>query len=75
MSPFVWIWNRIQSEPAATGALLRVMLLMAEAFGLHWTAAQMAEVQLFVEMLLAWLTRSATTANINLPAVDIGAGR
>ena len=72
-NPFVWFWNLIQAEPASFAAVIRVGLLMAEAFGLHWTPAQMAEVQCFVEVLLAFLTRQSVTANINLPPVKIGA--
>ncbi len=66
-----WFWNLVQTEPASFSAVLRAGLLLAEAFGLHWTPAQMAEVQMFVELLLAFLTRSATTPNTVLAKVGI----
>jgi hypothetical protein len=65
-NPFTWFWNLVQSEPASFCAVVRTGLLLGEAFGLHWTPQQMAETQMFVEVLLAFLTRQSSTANINL---------
>ena len=57
------IWNLIQSEPVALQALLQASLSLLEAFGMHLTTEQMAEINVFTAAALAFFTRKAVTAN------------
>ena len=61
-----WLWERIKNEPVLFGTSIRLGLLMAMAFGLEWTAEQLAATMAFVETVIAFLTRSAVTPNTKL---------
>lgn len=48
-------------EPVAIAAAVRAVILAATAFGLEWTAEQIASVMLAVEAVLALLVRQRVT--------------
>jgi len=47
-----------RAEPIAIAAAIRAVLLAAMAFGLDWTAEQLAAVMLAVELVLALFLRT-----------------
>lgn len=51
----------LAAEPVAIAALIRAVILCAVAFGLQWTADQIAAVMLVVELTAALITRSKVT--------------
>lgn len=51
----------LAAEPVAIAALIRAVILCAVAFGLQWTADQIAAVMLVVELTVALITRSKVT--------------
>jgi hypothetical protein len=53
--------NPLDFEPVAVMAALRMIILAAMAFGLNWTAEQVASVMLAVEAVLGLITRSKVT--------------
>lgn len=61
-----WIWQRIQEEPVAAAAIVRLSLSTAMVFGLQWTAEQVAAVMSLTEAVLMFLTRGAVTPNAKL---------
>lgn len=61
------IWDRIQDEPVATQAIIVAAIAVATAFGLSWTADQVAAVTGFTALFLGWLTRKTVTPTAKLP--------
>ncbi len=55
--------KRLLNEPVLLGAVIRTGILAAMAFGAHVTLAQLAALMVFVETLLALLTRAFVTPN------------
>lgn len=53
----------MRNEPVAIAALIRAVILCAVAFGLQWSADQIAAVMLVVELAVAIITRSKVTPN------------
>lgn len=56
----------ISTEPVVWGAAIRAVILVGTAFGLKWTAEQIAAIMLAVEAIFAIFTRKAVTPNANL---------
>ena len=54
-------------EPVAIAAVVRAAILLGTAFGLGWSAEQIAAVMVFVEAVLALLTRQSVTPMATLP--------
>jgi hypothetical protein len=50
-------------EPVAITAAIRAIILLATAFGLQWSAEQIAATMVAVEAVLALLTRQSVTPN------------
>lgn len=48
-------------EPVAIAAAIRALVLLGVAFGLHWTAEQIAALMVAVEAVLALIVRSKVT--------------
>jgi hypothetical protein len=56
------MWNWIANvEPVAVSAAVRAVILCATAFGLGWTAEQVAAIMLAVEAVLGLFVRSRVT--------------
>jgi hypothetical protein len=55
--------KRLLNEPVAVGAVVRLGILAAMAFGLKWTPEQLAAVMAFVEAVLLLVTRTVVTPN------------
>lgn len=51
----------LAAEPVAIAALIRAVIVCAVAFGLQWTADQIAAVMVVVELAAALITRSKVT--------------
>jgi hydrogenase-4 membrane subunit HyfE len=51
------------NEPVVIGTAIRAVLLAAMAFGLNWSAEQLAAIMLAVEAVLALITRALVTPN------------
>lgn len=56
------------TEPVAVAGAIRAIILCAVAFGLKWTADQVAATMLAVEAILTVVTRQSVTANTNVAA-------
>lgn len=52
-----WLWNRIQEEPNAVAAIFNVLLIQAIAYGFTITSTQLANWNMLVVLVLAFLTR------------------
>lgn len=61
-----WLWQRIQQEPVAFAAIVRLALSTGMVFGLQWTAEQVAAVMALTEAVLMFLTRQQVTPNVKL---------
>lgn len=55
-------------EPVAIAAAVRAIILCAVAFGLKWSAEQVAAIMLALEAVLAVVVRSKVTPNQNVVA-------
>ncbi len=53
-------------EPVAIAGAIRAVILCAVAFGLNWTADQVAATMLAVEAVLTLIIRSRVTPDANL---------
>lgn len=58
----------LNREPALIAAAVRACLLAATAFGLEWTAEQVAALLLAVEAVLAVFVRQSVTPNVDVRA-------
>lgn len=56
----------LNREPAVIAAAVRAIILAATAFGLGWTAEQVAAVMLAVEAVLAVAVRQSVTPNVDV---------
>ena len=61
-----WLWYRLQQEPVAAAAIVRLTISTATVFGLQWTAEQVAAVMALTEAVLMFVTRGAVTPNVRL---------
>jgi hypothetical protein len=68
MNALLWVWGRIEMEPAGFIAVIRVGLLMLTAFGLRLTPEQMALTLTFSEVVLQFFTRQLVTPNATAAA-------
>lgn len=50
-------------EPVAIAAAIRAVILLIVAFGVQWSAEQIAAIMLAVEAILAVITRQSVTPN------------
>jgi 3-hydroxymyristoyl/3-hydroxydecanoyl-(acyl carrier protein) dehydratase len=64
-----WLWQRIKDEPVMFGTAIRLGFVAAMAFGLQWTAEQLAAAMAFVETVIAFLTRGSVTPNTKVDTV------
>jgi hypothetical protein len=55
--------KRLLNEPSLIAGAIRAIILVGTAFGLHWSADQIAAVMLAVEAVLTLLVRSVVTPN------------
>lgn len=55
--------NRLLNEPSLIAGALRAIILAGTAFGLKWTAEQIAATMLAVEAVLTLVTRALVTPN------------
>lgn len=62
-------------EPVAIAAVVRLGLLMLVAFGLKLSVDQIAAVMVFIEALLALLTRQSVTPNQTVAEQFVKNGR
>jgi len=65
------LWIILTRRPAATLYVVRTGLALAMAFGLHWSAEQMAAVMFFTEGVLALFGYSTTTPNAKLDPATV----
>lgn len=63
MSVLRWIWSLVMAEPVRAQSLFQAGVVLAAAFGLNLTGAQMGALAAFNAMLLGFLTRQAVTPN------------
>lgn len=56
-------FGRLLNEPALLAGTIRAVILAGTAFGLNWTAEQIASVMLAVEAVLTLATRALVTPN------------
>lgn len=54
---------QLRNEPVMLGGAIRAVILAATAFGLNWSAEQVAAIMLAVEAVLSLFTRSQVTPN------------
>lgn len=59
------MWGR---EPVAWAALVRAAIGLASAFGFNLSGEQVASIMLFVEVVLALVTRQSVTPNTTVRA-------
>jgi hypothetical protein len=52
-----WLWNRTQEEPNYVAAIFNVLLIQAIAYGFNISSAQLANWNMLVVLVLAFLTR------------------
>lgn len=55
--------QRLLNEPQVIGGAIRAIILAATAFGLNWSAEQVAALMLAVEAVLMTITRALVTPN------------
>lgn len=66
-------FSRLLNEPSLIAGAIRAVILAGTAFGLHWTADQIAATMLAVEAVLTLVTRTLVTPNhIAEARVDAG---
>ena len=61
------MWQQILKEPVAIGMVIRSGVLLLGAFGFEITSGQLAAIMVFVEAVLALLTRASVTPNASIP--------
>ena len=66
MNPLAWLWNQIKAEPVAFVAVVQSVLALMLTFGLRLTIEQTGAIIAVTQVVLAFFTRRAVTANVNL---------
>lgn len=56
-------WQRLLNEPTLISGAIRAVILCAVAFGLNWTAEQVAALMLALEAVLTAVNRAVVTPN------------
>lgn len=52
-----WLWSRIQAEPNYVAAIVNILLIQAIAYGFSISPLQLANWNMLVVLILAFLTR------------------
>jgi hypothetical protein len=65
--------NRLLNEPTVIAGAIRSIIIAAAAFGLNWSAEQIAALMLAVEAILTVINRALVTPN-QLAEARVAAG-
>lgn len=62
-----WLWCRFQLEPVLTYQILQQSVTVVILMGLDMSDGLKSALIVLFGMVIAWLTRTNVTANINIP--------